>query len=235
MAIEDLLNSTMPLLCETGDEEWPYAFAGTCFPVKWKRNTYIISAGHCYKNHELNPTQTLYPIPEDKRTYFGFSDLIHGTNQNTKCLDQIAIQISNKLHPSSQTNLINALDLSNINCIANTTNPETVDVLIRGYPFGNPLHKIDYELSNIKSQAYVTDSYISTRPSNFNECIYIKFDKPKPNNIDANGMSGSPIYSLDKIGNIKYSGMIIEFNALTGEYLAIGPNILYELLRQANI
>ncbi|NTU50085.1 MAG: hypothetical protein HGA87_04230 [Desulfobulbaceae bacterium] len=33
--IPNILKSTQPLLYETGFDEWPYAYAGSCFPVRW--------------------------------------------------------------------------------------------------------------------------------------------------------------------------------------------------------
>jgi hypothetical protein len=36
-----IINSTKPVLYDTGDVNFPYAYAGTCYPVKWENNFYI--------------------------------------------------------------------------------------------------------------------------------------------------------------------------------------------------
>jgi len=50
MEVPNILDSTKPVLYQTGYEEWPYAYAGSCFPVRWKNNLYIVSAFHCFEN-----------------------------------------------------------------------------------------------------------------------------------------------------------------------------------------
>src|SRR5271169_382992 len=67
-----ILYSTKPVLYETGYKEYPYAFAGSCFPVRWNDKLYIVSAYHCFENHEVLPEKTLYPIPNYKNKWFRF-------------------------------------------------------------------------------------------------------------------------------------------------------------------
>ena len=82
MKIDDLLKSTKPILYETGTEEWPYAFSGTCYPVKYEGALFIVSAFHCYSNVQIEPENTLYPRPDDPTGFFAFDTQVraHATH-----------------------------------------------------------------------------------------------------------------------------------------------------------
>lgn len=72
MSVDDLLKSTKPIIYETGQEEWPYALSGTCYPVKYDGTLFVVSAFHCYKNFNIQPESTLYPSPNDPTGFFAF-------------------------------------------------------------------------------------------------------------------------------------------------------------------
>lgn len=232
-----ILNSTKPVLYETGYADWPYAFAGSCFPIRWGRKLYIVSAYHCYENHQVKPEDTLYPLPEDDRRFLGFCSKTRGKDReslDSKHHDQIVIEVCANLHPARELESVEAIDVSKPNGTISLDDPSLKDVWLRGYMFANPEHKIDYEEGKISQQAYVTNGVVSSRRSLFEHCHMLKVKTPCPKACSPKGMSGSPVYGEDSDGNVKYAGTVIEFNSHTDEYLIIDFSILVETLRSAN-
>lgn len=235
--VPTILDSTKPLLYETGYEEWPYAYSGSCFPIRWRNNLYIVSAFHCYENHQVKPENTLYPIPIETDRFFGFCCQLRAKvneTQDLKHYDHILLQVSPDIHSVEQINSVVAYDLSETNSIISLSDPGIIDVWLRGYLLENPSHEINYEQHNIRQQAYLTNGYVSSRTSLYDYCQMLKVRQPVPDSFSPNGMSGSPVFAIDRSGNAKYAGTVIEYNSLTNEFLVIDSSVLFELLRREN-
>ena len=133
MSIQEpsILSSTQPILCETGIEDWPYGYFGTCFPIRWENDLYIVSALHCYENHEISPECTCYPIPINEREFFGFCRKLKARNKKAKDLehsDQILLQVASNIHSEAQLNSVEALDLSDAQSIISLSDQGIKDV-----------------------------------------------------------------------------------------------------------
>lgn len=237
MEVPGILNSTKPVLYETGYEDWPYAYAGSCFPVRWKNNLYIVSAFHCFENHQVEPEETLYPIPTDTDQFFGFCCKLRAkVNEanDLKHYDQILLQVSAEIHRKEQLNSVASLDLSKSDTVISLSSTEIVDVWLRGFISENPSHEIDYEKRKIRQQAYVTNGYVSSRKSLFNYCHMLKVKTPAPEGMSPDGMSGSAVYGVDQHGNVMLTGTVIEHNSITNEFLVIDSIVLKKLLETEN-
>jgi hypothetical protein len=238
MNIPSILKSTKPILYETGYDEWPYAYAGSCFPIRWKKTLYIVSAYHCFENHQINPEDTLYPIPTDQSSFFGFCQKLRvkiDEATDLKHYDQILLQVSTEIHKEVHLESVESLDLSCEQAIISLSNTNIKDVWLRGYLFDNPDHEIDFEKSKIRQQAYMTNGIVSTRKSFYNYCHMLKVKTSTPENFSPNGMSGSPVYAEDTQGNIRFAGTVIEYNKFTDEFLVIDSSIIRELLRREHV
>ena len=238
MDIPKILDSTKPVLYETGYEEWPYSYAGSCYPVRWKSNLYIVSAFHCYENHQVKPEDTLYSIPIEQDNFFGFCCTLRAKVEDTNDLkhyDQILLQASPEIHSEEQLNSVDAMDLSNPDSIISLLDNGIKDVWLRGYLSENPLHEVNYDERKIKQQAYVTNGMVSARKSTFDHCQMLKVKAPTPEGYLPDGMSGSPVYAKDKNGKIKIAGTVIEFNMYTEEFMVIDSQIIRELLSRENV
>jgi hypothetical protein len=233
-----IINSTQPILYDTEYEDWPYAYAGSCYPVRWNKNLYIISAYHCYENHDVKPEKTLYSIPKSEPLqFYGFNFKLTAKIKNAKDdkhKDQVILVVSNELHTQNIVDLPKALDLSDNENIISLSDPEISDVWLRGYLSNNDSHKIDYEKKKISPQAYVTNGIVSTRGSNSAHCYLLKVKTPCPEGLSPDGMSGSPVYAITNQGRLGLAGTVIEFNSLTDEFLVIDSAVLRELLRREN-
>ncbi|KKN65699.1 hypothetical protein LCGC14_0479240 [marine sediment metagenome] len=232
-----ILKSTQPLLYETGFEEWQYAYAGSCFPVRWKESLYIISAYHCYENHQIAPEKTLYSIPSDQRSFFGFCNTLRGKVEGTsdqKHYDQIALEVSSEIHSKTDLDSVVALDLSTPKNSISLSDSSLSDVWLRGFVLDNPAHEICYENSKIRQQAYVTNGMVSSRKSTFDHCHMVKVKTPIPEGFSPRGMSGSAVYGVDRHGNVRFGGMVIEFNEYTNEYMVIDSAVLAGVLYHEN-
>lgn len=235
--VPKILKSTQPLLYETGFEEWPYAYAGSCFPVRWKGSLYIVSAYHCYENHQIAPENTLYSTPSDQRSFFGFCNTLRGKVQGTndqRHYDQIALEVSCEIHSKTDLDSVVALDLSAPSNSVSLSDSSLSDVWLRGFVFDNPAHKICYENSKIRQQAYVTNGMVSSRKSTFDHCHMVKVKTPIPEGFSPRGMSGSAVYGMDRHGNIRFGGTVIEFNEYTNEYMVIDSAVLAGVLGHEN-
>lgn len=235
--IPEILKSTQPLLYETGFEEWPYAYAGSCFPVRWGSTLYIVSAFHCYENHQVVPEDTLYAIPSDQRNFFGFCNKLCGKVEETNDLkhyDQIALEVSTEIHQAADLESVVALDLSKANSSISPSDASIRDIWLRGFAFDNSKHAICYEKCKIQQQAYVTNGMVASRKSIYKYCHMVKVRTPIPDGFSPRGMSGSAVYGRDRQGNVRFAGTVIEFNECTDEYLVIDPAVLRGVLGKEN-
>lgn len=227
--LQAILELTKPILYSTDYEKWPYAYAGTCFPIKWANNLYLVSALHCYFNHNILPKDTLYPIPNTKGEFLDVSSTykISTESEYEKFQDLVVIEIVATEKVKSQ---INALDLTDFGTLISPWDPNILDIWLRGFMFSNPKHKIDYDLEKITQQAYLTNHVTSIRLSPWKHCAYLKFLTPCQDNVDPNGISGSPVYAEQKNGKVSLIAMVIEYNELTGEYLVIEAYVINSLI-----
>lgn len=235
MSIQEpsILNSTQPILCETGCEDWPYSYAGSCYPIRWRNDLYIVSAFHCYGNRAISPECTCYPIPIDERQFFGFCRKLIAKNKLAKDLehaDQILLQVSSDIHSEAQLNSVEALDLSDDQSIISLSDQGIKDVWLKGYPMDNPFHIIDE--TKIIKQAYVTNGIEYAKKSSYDHCHYLKVKTPTPNSYSPNGMSGSPVYALDLHDRIRLAGTLIGYNRYTNEFLVIDSSIIRETIKK---
>lgn len=235
MRTKNILYSTQPILYETGCEDWPYALLGSCFPVRWENKLYIISAFHCYENHKLKPENTLYPFPGDECKFVGFTNILRAKSNednDQKHCDQVILEVS--IYDVDKLKDLNTLDLSYSDSILDINSSEVKDVWLRGYLWGNSNHYIDYEAKKIQKQAFLTNGLVSKNKSPYDYCFYLKVKTPTPHDMSPNGMSGSPVYVEDQIGNLRLAGTIIGYNEIRKEYLAIDAKILRTILCKEN-
>jgi len=235
MGIEELLTSTMPILYDTGCEEWPYAYAGTCFPVRYMETLFIVSADHRYRNHGISPERTLYPTPDDPASFFAFDLETHAAwphAKDDKHRDQVLLRVARACHPEGETQRVPCLDLAESSNALLPVSGGLIDIRLRGYPFGCPQHAINYDAQKIRRQAYATNCHIRNRRSPFSLCYYVKMVTPIPTGMSPNGMSGTPAYGVSRLGSPAYCGTVIEYNESTSEYLVIGPEVLVNALRK---
>jgi hypothetical protein len=235
MNIDDLLNSTKPILYETGVEEWPYALSGTCYPVKFRATLFVISAFHCYSNFGIEPEDTLYPRPDDPRGFFAFDTKFRAHSPQAKDnehYDQVVLRVAKSHHSQAEIDKVSALDLANPGNSRLPTSPRIKDFSIRGYPFDAPKHGINYDLKIISEQAYTTNGCLTVNKAPFDFCYLIRMLTPIPNGMSPNAMSGTPVYGITYDNKPVYCGTIIQYNGVTREYLAIGPEVLVNALKR---
>jgi hypothetical protein len=233
--ISDLLESTQPILYETGYDGYEYAFAGTCYPVKYGSDLFIISAEHCFSNHNIKPQDTLFPIPGKPREFYGFDNVIRAKSENADDLkhhDHIILHVSNEHHNGNDINSLVALDLLTRGNHVLPTSTDIKDIFIRGYPFDALLYGINYENGKIAKQAYLTNGILSKHHSYYNYCYMVKMKTAIYSGGDPNGMSGSPVYAQMQNDEIAYCGTLIGYNKYTEEYLLIGPEIIIKALEE---
>ncbi len=233
MDINELLRSTRPIFYDTGDEDWPYAYSGTCFPVRFRKTLYVVSADHCFKNFGIEPKQTMYLTPGDPRMAFGFDLQIRAESpsaKDPKHKDQVILRVASSTHNQRDIDKVVAVDLSDRRNSRLPTSSNLKDIVLRGYPWDCPAHGIDYTEEVIRHQAYTTNGCFSTEPSGFAYCYYVSLMSPVPDGMKPNGMSGSPIYGITHAGQAVFCGMVIEYNSRTRDYLAVGPEVLVNTL-----
>lgn len=235
MTISDLLDATKPIIYETGVEEYPYALSGTCYPVRYHRNLFVVSAFHCYKNFNIEPEQTLYPRPANPTEFFALDRWFRAhaaESKDDEHYDQIVLRIARTDHSDSEIAQVAALDLAIPTNARLPTGSNIKDFLIRGYPFGAPGHYVDYDTQKISQQAYCTNGCLGVSKAPFDHCYSIRMLAPIPHGMNPNGMSGTPVYGVTCDSRPVYCGTIIRYGEVSKEYLAIGPEVLVNCLRQ---
>lgn len=232
--IDALLNSTKPILYETGNDAWPYALSGTCYPVKYNGSLFIVSAFHCYENSSIQPEQTLYPRPDDPSCFFAFDmqTRAHAKNANDdEHYDQVILHVARSCHGQEKMDKVVALDLAIPGNAHLPTNSGINDFRIRGYPFDAPRYEINYDEKNIRQQAYSTNGCIGVDKAPFDFCYSIRMITPIPDGMTPNGMSGSPVYGMTYDNKPVHCGTIIRYSKDLGEYIVIGPEVLVNALK----
>jgi hypothetical protein len=232
------LKLTKPILYETNIEKYPYAYAGTCFPIKWKNILYIITAKHCIKNHKISEEDILYPNPNDSRDFLAFNEkyFIEITSKDREIDDVVILKVA-ATEDFSKDDIINfdVIDISKENNITILRNELVEDLFLRGYPFELDSHEILYDEDIIRQRAYTTNGFKKIKRSNLYEhCYNISFIEPIPEGISPNGMSGSPIFAL-KNNRLVFCGMVTKFNEITKDYLIIGAEVIKCYLERINI
>ncbi|MCC6444125.1 MAG: hypothetical protein IT210_11815 [Armatimonadetes bacterium] len=233
MTGQDIINTTKPILFETSLEEFPYGLVGTCYPVKYNGSLYIVSAFHCYSKYELKPEQTCYPRPDDPTDFFAFDRCARFKAEHAmddEHYDHIALRVSQSHHSQGEMDKVAALDLANPDNARPPESNDIIDFVLRGYPA--PMQKIDYDLKKISYQAYMTNGCLGVAKAPFDLCYSIRMKTPIPDNMDPKGMSGTPLYGINHNRKIVYCGMLIQYGEFTGEYIAIGPEILVNGLKE---
>jgi len=236
MKIDDLLNSTKPIIYETGQEEWPYLLSGTCYPVKYDGALFITSAFHCYEDRNIQPDVTLYPRPEDATSFFAFDQISRARAPQAaddKHGDHVLLRVARSHHCQGEMDKVVALDLADSGNVRPPIGGDIKDFWIRGYPHDAPKHRIDYDLCKISQQAYTTNGRIGADIGPFDFCYSIRMMTPIPDGMHPSGMSGTPVYGVTNDGRPVYCGMITRYVELTRQYIAIGPEILVNSLRRA--
>jgi hypothetical protein len=232
----NVLEATKPLLYETGVEEYPYQYAGTCFPLRCYGELYILSAKHCYTNHQLKPECTLFPVSTDPRSFYAFDRIYQGSipgASDDQHSDFIALRVAKNKHSKEELLTQVALDLSTDNTVSLATNKRLIDVWVRGYPFENPKYGVDYDAHAIRSQAYTTNNGgLDVTRSPFDRCYWLNLKAPVPPNVSPNGMSGSPVYGIHFSGRILFLGIITCFDRASSNYLLVGSEVVANLLRK---
>lgn len=235
MNIDNLLNSTKPIIYETGEEQWPYALSGTCYPVKYNGTLFIVSAFHCYENCRIQPEDTLYPRPDDPRGFFAFDKKFRAHSPEAKDdehYDQVIMRVAKSHHSQQEMDKVTALDLAIPINARLPTSSRIVDLRIRGYPLDAPKHGVNYGMKKISQQAYTTNGCLAVSKAPYDFCYLIQMITPIPNGMTPNGMSGTPVYGMTYENKPVYCGTIIKYRGATGEYLAIGPEVLVNALKR---
>lgn len=233
MTIDDLLNSTKPIVFETGEEEWPYALSGTCYPVKYNGVLFIVSAFHCYSNLKIKPENTLYPRPDNSNRFFAFDQQSRAHVEQAKDdehYDHVVLRVAKSHHSHDEIDKVTALDLA---VSTNARLPMSNGIKgfrIRGYPHDAPKHGVNYDLKKISQQAYNTNGCKGVKKAPFDFCYSLQMMTPIPCGMHPNGMSGTPVYGIID-GHPVYCGTIIKYSKITGEYIVIGPEILVNGLK----
>ena len=235
MNVNELLTSTKPIVYETNSEEYPYALSGTCYPVKYDRTLFIVSAYHCYENSKIDPEQTLYPRPEYPKGFFAY-DLKSRAHADQAAddehYDHVVLRVAASHHSQDEIDKVVALDLALPGNSKLPNSGEIKDFIIRGYPFDAPKYAIDYDLKKISQQAYVTNGSLGVSAAPYDFCYSIRMIAPIPVGMHPNGMSGTPLYGVTHNDKPVYCGMIIRYWSLTGEYVFVGPEIIVNALRR---
>jgi hypothetical protein len=203
--------------------------------VKYRRALFIVSAFHCYSNSKIDPEQTLYPRPGDPTDFFAFDLKSRAHAEQAKDdehYDQIVLRVARNHHSESEVDKVAALDLAVPSNARVPTATGIKDFWIRGYPFAAPKHFVDYDLQRISQQAYCTNGCAGVLKAPYDFCYSIRMITPIPNGTHPNGMSGTPVYGLTHRNTPLYWGTIIRYGQAEGEYIAIGPEILVNCLRQ---
>lgn len=256
--MEDILEYVQGIVYETDIIDYPVAFSGTCFPIRWGDVLFVITARHCFENKKtLNEDRGrfYYHLPQKSTDAVRFSifyDVKAELGNISEKYQDIIIAVPKKQEECIQdVSQICALDISNpMVCQSldyfdqsNFKNRDIRDnldgVVVKGFPFAT--RKIDYDEHNIKIQGVRLEDCVEVRKSEFKECYYLKFNDPSffveaGNHVlgcDANGLSGSPVYFYDRRNcNIFLLGMVIEYNTLSEEFLVISSRVISSVVKE---
>jgi hypothetical protein len=228
--IKSVLDLTQGIIWETGLEGYDYSVTGSCFPLRYKNSLYIVTALHVLRNLCREPKDMMYIVGSDKRNAFSYDLFIFGNEQLGKKNDFCLSRVTNpELMGALKFGSIFDLEKDLLSISADSLH----DLYIRGYPEELKGNFVDYDSGKISTQAYMTNGFERIRQIDEPGCSCIKMKTPvdlKFNN-NPNGMSGSPVYGINKALKPGICGIMIGYNKFTDEYLIINASSILDSLK----
>lgn len=202
MTLETILRCSRPVLFENTDETYQYSVGGTCFVVTFNEKRYVITAKHVLKH--FSPKQFCVQYHPACRHFLSLRECYCLKDLTTNDTDKydLAIFSVNDIsaydhlyedHPPYSLSLLDKFVLQS----------DRSKYAYRGYPI--EIRSIDWLVQHIRNRAFVNEGVYGGRAP-MDACHEIKL--PFITGLDSiDGISGSPIFQVDKAGK-DYSGSL---------------------------
>jgi len=226
--LEQLFQCTVPLLCEHEDDKYTYWMAGTCFLASYAGMLFAVTAKHVLDNNRVDPETIRVPYNQGSRSLLQIEEFVYPVKYDTDDSDYADLAFlsvdTGSLDPSRAGGLF-PLNLDNYN--RRDTLSHGGILVMRGYP--KCLLDIDYEASKITSRGYCVEATYQCE-SRSKHCGELEF-KALADIEDLNGLSGSPIFQLVKVGEGRYlrnfAGMLIRGTKISGKGHFIHSSVFF--------
>jgi hypothetical protein len=231
--MDRLRRCARPVMFHTGNAVAPFAIKGTAFFVGYGKTTFVVTARHVVRDFE--PRKLLF-YPTEKSTYpvrITHSWRIEDSANEPDSSDLFLARTNFEHLPRkvrAKTSLIH-LDPPD----TAEWSPNRADALffLCGYP--SDRNEADYETSQANiAQAFLQGRYVG--PGGANGTHVLRVDNPL--SIDFDGLSGSPVFSLQsEVGaaasTLRFCGMAIRGGATSSLIQFLEAEVILLALKEA--
>ena len=241
MTVAELLKCAKPLFFDTGDEEWSYAFGGSCFVASFGDAYYVVTARHCFENqNKWKPEQMRSGLASDSGEFLPSSFLIRlnrpGVLEADKFCDVVFFKIDTSLTTAAQLTALHPVDLAACARMKPINlEPGKTLLALKGYP--TVLNQINYETRQLPTRSYsITGTYDGPAP--FPKAHLMKFHDVSPVS-DHDGLSGSPVFLFSNKPDqttfeFRFAGLHVR-GGKTDQHIGcfIDAQVIFSALRQS--
>ncbi|MGI4787353.1 MAG: hypothetical protein ACRYFS_00740 [Janthinobacterium lividum] len=243
VSVQDLLGCTRPILFENNDDIYSYWLGATCFIVEYMSFAFVVTANHCFRSHgeETSPESILIQQVPGGSTFLPLSTIhnyYESMANDAEVIDIAIARIATEKLTAEEREKLRGFRIESLINSYRFVNPNAT-FIFRGYPYqinsievdinGAISYNENYEMhvdkkdlkSVIRRQAFSGDgSYVSR--STILLSHKIRFGgQPLP--VDkVNGLSGSPVFQLEAVGEnqrASLAGIITNANSEVAHFL----------------
>ncbi|HRY49073.1 MAG TPA: trypsin-like peptidase domain-containing protein [Candidatus Paceibacterota bacterium] len=225
--IEGLGAFARPLVFDSGLAGYEYAISGTCFLASFRGRNLVITARHCLTGSDgndvriaCNPvTKSFLPLKQ-----------MHRAEGNPDYCDFVVFEAAPELLSFEEAATIPYLNLDQLRPRTRQVRQGT-KLVVPGFP--KDLNAVDYGRFVLHEQRYLPSGYF-LGPTSETGIYQLSFDHIEHvESID--GMSGSPVFSIEEHNDLHYfgfMGMIIRGSVESRSARFIASEIIFQALNK---
>ncbi|MFT7043820.1 MAG: V8-like Glu-specific endopeptidase [Candidatus Azotimanducaceae bacterium] len=215
-----ILNTSIPVIIETGADEWPYSVRGTFFTIKIGGESYVVTARHVVHGNDENTVFFRY------KNNSRFSLPLDQEIKNTSYMDESSPEYTDiilyRINKNETDEEFISIDL-NLSETPWERLSKGDNLVIRGYP--SELQKVLD--SGVKEQAVIINAKYLNRAVTEN-CHDIELF-PTETFTFHDGYSGSPVF-LKKNSDFKFAGILIKADSFNNKGLFVDASVLLKMV-----
>lgn len=215
-----ILSTAIPVIIETGAEEWPYSVRGTFFTIKILGELYVITARHVVDGNNTNAV--FFRYRNDSRFSLPLDIEIRNTNYTDENSPEYTDIIMYRVKKDEITEDIKFISYDLVNEPWKSLKRDD-NLIIRGYP--SELQ--DVRADGVKEQAVIIDGkYLSQ--SQIEKCHDMALF-PTEEFTFHDGYSGSPVFLLNN-ALLNFVGVLVKADSYNNKALFVDGSVLLYMI-----
>jgi len=216
----NILSTAIPVIIETGAEEWPYSVRGTFFTIKIHDELYVVTARHVVEGNDANTV--FFRYRNDSRFSLPLDTVIKNTGYTDENSPEYTDVIMYRVKKDEIEENIKYIPYDSKNAPSESLKADD-NLIIRGYPS----ERQDAQEDGIKEQAVIINGKYLNR-SQISKCHNMAL-YPTEEFTFHDGYSGSPVF-LMKDSLFNFVGVLVKADSYNNEALFVDVSVLLEMV-----